>query len=100
MEKIQPLDYRHQQTVIQRTQEYLDKATGIFGRNFDPIAVVFDLKGKSAGMYRYSGLNREIRYNPWVFSKYLNDNLANTVPHEVAHYVINMIYGTQVRPHG
>jgi len=63
--------------------------------------VLFDLKGRSAGMYRVAGHRRVIRYNPYLFAKYPQDNLAVTVPHEVAHYVTDVLFGLRrVRPHG
>lgn len=52
-------------------------------------------------MYRVRNGERVIRYNPFIFAKYFNDNLAQTVPHEVAHYIADMVYGFRnIRPHG
>jgi SprT protein len=52
-------------------------------------------------MYRVHRGERRIRYNPYIFAKYFEDNLANTVPHEVAHYITDLRYGLgNVRPHG
>ena len=62
-------------------------------------------------MYVVSGrglsIHRKIRYNPWLFGKYFEDNLRDTVPHEVAHYVTEQLYGrgngrsgSGVLPHG
>lgn len=52
-------------------------------------------------MYRVTKNQRQIRYNPYIFSKYFDDNLAVTVPHEVAHYVADVVYGIKnIRPHG
>lgn len=43
----------------------------------------------------------EIRYNPYIFAKYFEENLADTVPHEVAHYIADRLYGIRcIRPHG
>jgi SprT protein len=44
---------------------------------------------------------REIRYNPYIFSKYFEDNFNTTIPHEVAHYISDIVYGLKnIRPHG
>lgn len=44
---------------------------------------------------------REIRYNPYIFAKYFADNFATTIPHEVAHYVSDIVYGLKnIKPHG
>jgi SprT protein len=52
-------------------------------------------------MYRVRGDERVIRFNPWIFAKYPEDSFANTVPHEVAHYVADCCYGLRrIKPHG
>ncbi len=52
-------------------------------------------------MYHVHGRKRYIRYNPYIFAKYFDDNLQHTVPHEVAHYIADMIYGIKnIKPHG
>ena len=65
------------------------------------IPVLFDLTGKSAGMYRVKAGQRVIRYNPYVFAKYFDDNFSETIPHEVAHYVTDILNGLRsIKPHG
>lgn len=92
---------RQQQHVIDATLRQIHRAAKLFGRPFMPIPVLFDLRGRVAGMYRVRGRERVIRYNPYLFAKYFDDNLKETVPHEVAHYVIDMLYGAyRVKPHG
>lgn len=77
------------------------RAAEIWAHRFETPLVLFDLRGRAAGMYRVSGRQRVIRYNPWLFAKYPDDNLAITVPHEVAHYVTDCLHGLRrVRPHG
>ncbi len=52
-------------------------------------------------MYRVRAREKVIRFNPWIFAKYYEDNLATTVPHEVAHYLTDCLYGLgRIRPHG
>ena len=86
---------------IERTGFYIEQAGDIFNRSFPAVKVLFDLSGRAAGIYRVRQDVREIRYNPWIFSKFFDDNLANTVPHEVAHYVADRVYGqARIRPHG
>ncbi len=86
--------------VIDGTHRIIDTAGRLFGRKFDYVPVLFNLSGRSAGMYRRVNGRGEIRYNPHVFDRYFVDNLANTVPHEVAHYVVDKMYRRRVRPHG
>lgn len=84
---------------------YIKQADQLFAIRSKAVEIVFNLKGRSAGMYRVKRNiichKREIRYNPYIFSKYFDDNFKTTIPHEVAHYVSDIIYGlNNIRPHG
>ncbi len=82
------------------TSTWLQRARALFGLALPEIPVRFDLQGQTAGMYRARGGRREIRYNPLVFAHWYRENLADTVPHEVAHYVVDVLHGRHARPHG
>lgn len=98
---IEPISPQQQQRVVDITHAYVMRAESLFNRTFTSIPVLFDLKGRAAGMYRVKRGQREIRYNPYLFAKYYDDNLATTIPHEVAHYVTDVVYGlSTIRPHG
>ena len=98
---IEPLDARRRQQVSCITAEYITRAERTYYRELPPIPVLFDLKGRAAGMYRVVSRERVIRYNPYIFAKYFDDNLVTTIPHEVAHYVVDMMYDARnVKPHG
>jgi SprT protein len=97
---IEPIGPEQQQRVLDRTEHFICLAEQCFGRKFERIPVLFDLRGTSAGMYKVLGKRCWIRYNPWIFSKYFDLNLADTVPHEVAHYIVNMVHGRRAKPHG
>jgi len=102
---VQPITADQQQQVIEETRTYIKQAVKLFDLKNANIEIVFNLKGRSAGMYRVKRNifrhQREIRYNPYIFSKYFADNFKTTIPHEVAHYVSDMIYGLHnIRPHG
>jgi SprT protein len=87
--------------VVEQTASRIEQASDLFARNFSVIPVLFDLRGRAAGMYRVRNAERVIRYNPFIFERYFEDNLAQTVPHEVAHYVADIVYGFRnIRPHG
>jgi SprT protein len=101
MNSIEPLSPAQQRLVIARTTEFIQRAETVFNRKFEIIPVSFDLKGRAAGMYRIQRNRGQIRYNSFLFSKYFDDNLAVTVPHEVAHYITDAVYGLRnIRPHG
>ncbi|MBQ0719742.1 MAG: SprT-like domain-containing protein [Gammaproteobacteria bacterium] len=98
---IAPINAAQQAQVLDKTQATLALAERQYGRQFTAIPVLFDLRGRCSGMYRVRGKERVIRFNPHIFAKYFSDNLATTVPHEVAHYVSDCLYGLgDIRPHG
>ena len=98
---IEPIVESRQEQVIEETAHFIRSASDYYGRKIKEIPVLFDLTGKSAGMYRVKAGQRVIRYNPYVFAKYFDDNFNETIPHEVAHYVTDILYGLRkIRPHG
>jgi len=100
-EIVQPITAEQQTQVIKQTEIYIGKAAALFSMKLKSVEITFDLKGRTAGMYRVYGNKREIRYNPYIFSKYFDDNFNTTVPHEVAHYITDIIYGLgKIKPHG
>ena len=87
--------------MVSRTKQVIDRAASLLDIRLDPIPVVFDLRGRGAGMYKACGDERCIRYNPWVFAVSFEHHLEQTVPHEVAHYAVDRQYGIdRVKPHG
>ncbi len=106
---IPPLSTEKQQQVIEQTHAYIEQAVDLFNIKHNAVEISFNLKGRAAGMYRvrrhsgwhFAELKREIRYNSFIFSKYYDDNFNTTIPHEVAHYVSDIIYGLKnIKPHG
>jgi len=91
-----------QQAEVRReTERYIGRATQLLDYPFPTIPVLFDLRGTTAGMFKVAGDHCCIRYNPWIFSKYFPENLAGTVPHEVAHYIVHVLYSRRrTKPHG
>lgn len=105
MGHIRPLSTEKQNLVIEETHKYIAQVNKQFQLSNTTINVNFNLKGRTAGMYRagrkFLVHSREIRYNPYIFAKYFNDNFQNTIPHEVAHYICERIYGLRnIKPHG
>lgn len=98
---VQPIDTTRRSEVLHRTEAFICDAEALFGRRFERVPVLFDLKGRSAGMFKILGKQRFIRYNPWIFAKYYEENLRDTVPHEVAHYIVHEVYPRRgTKPHG
>lgn len=96
-----PCDALQRARVVAVTGECIARAGRLYGRVFPEIPVRFDLEGRAAGMYQVRGRQQVIRYNPYLFARFPRDSLEVTVPHEVAHYITDMLYGMyRVRPHG
>lgn len=87
--------------VTSATMQLIRTAAQRYAVALPEVAVVFDLRGTSAGMYCVRNRERWIRYNPWIFARHFEDNLRDTVAHEVAHYVVDRLFGRRgVKPHG
>lgn len=98
---IEPIDAQQRTQVCQATARCLLRAGEHYRRDFAAIPVRFDLRGRAAGMYRVRNGQRCIRYNPYILARYFEAGLRQTVPHEVAHYVTDLLHGLRrVRPHG
>jgi SprT protein len=96
-----PIDDQQQQQVCRETLACLQRAERLFRLGHKPIPVLFDLTGRAAGMYRVERRRAVIRYNPYIFARHFEHGLQTTVPHEVAHYITDRLYGlAHVRPHG
>lgn len=105
------LNPQQQAKVIVETEKFIKLAAQYFNKDFPFIPVLFDLKGQTVGMYKRTSQKQVIRYNPAIFAKYFDDNVQVTVPHEVAHYIVDAYYRSgllnrlrnhrkSIRPHG
>lgn len=68
--------------------------------SLDVIPIHFDLRGKTSGMFCYRDGQAYFRFNEAIFSRYFEDSIEQTVPHEVAHYVVFRRYIRRKKPHG
>ena len=97
----EPLDSAARERVVKATSLWLERAAAIYGRRFARPQLRFDLAGTCAGQYCARDRERTIRYNPWIFQRHFEASLRETVPHEVAHLVVDSLWGLgRVRPHG
>ena len=96
-----PIDSAQKAQVEHRTRMLIDSLQSDFSCSWPQPLINFDLIGKTAGMYRVKGKHIEIRYNPYIFAKYFEENLRETVAHEVAHYACDHLYRRgSIKPHG
>lgn len=100
-DSVQPIREARRLEVRAATLACIRLAEASLGGSLPQVGIHFDLSGGTAGMFRVRDGLREIRYNPWIFAKYWQENLASTVPHEVAHFIVHETRGRRrVRPHG
>lgn len=98
---ITPISEQQQAEVVAATNHCIARASRLYGQTFEAVPIDFDLSGRCAGMYQVRGSMRRIRFNPWLFAKYYQDSIGDTVIHEVAHYIVDRLYGLKrVKPHG
>jgi SprT protein len=80
------------------------KAESYFGESIPRPKIRYDLKGQTAGMSCFA--KGYVRMNVPLAVRNREDFLANTVPHEIAHWVQRWKYGyrngfgNKIRPHG
>ncbi len=67
--RVTPVDSEQCGRIIEHTSDCLDHAARELDTSFEPVAVYFNLRGRSAGMYCVDGHDRFIRYNPWLFAR-------------------------------
>ncbi len=101
MPLIKPITCLQKQQVVDKTTGCIQQVNKIYKIKIKPVTIDFDLSGRCSGMYIVRNTQRRIRYNPYIFSKYFDESLASTIPHEVAHYATDIIYGIRnIKPHG
>jgi SprT protein len=84
-----------------RTGLLIAEAPRLIGRSAASPETRFDLRGQAAGQFRMeAGRRPVIRYNIELLTRHPTDFLAQTVPHEVAHYLVYLRFGSDARPHG
>ncbi len=86
--------------IVATTQDYIDRANAAFGLRLPPLPILFDIEGAAWGYYVRQGDRRWFRYNPALFARHFDEGLRDTIPHEVAHYVVDRRYRRRCKPHG
>ena len=98
---IKPINDRQKLEVVQQTGHFIRLAEKRYDCSLPDIPLKFDLTGRASGMYVVRNTDRYFRFNPYLFAKYYDDALSSTIPHEVAHYVTDVLYGLRkIKPHG
>jgi len=99
--RIAGLDADQAVQVRAEVAERFQQAALHYAVGFCVCPVRFDLSGGTAGMHCVRGSSSWLRFNPWLFARYWEDSLRNTVAHEVAHAVVWQRFPRRrLRPHG
>ncbi len=85
---------------LAQTTALLAAGSTLIARPVPRPRITFDLRGRSAGQFRVDGGEASIRYNCALLAREEAQFLAQTVPHEVAHYLAYLRFGCHIRPHG
>ena len=99
------LDQAQEILVIEKATSCLSTANRATGSSLSLPLIVFDLRGRAAGQFRIREGAPQLRFNTAIFARYFDDNLEQTVPHEVAHYLVYELFmkkapGRRIMPHG
>jgi len=88
--------------LFEELKRCLSVCDAFFKRTFRCDYVLLNLRGKSAGQYRYDPRRRTstLRFNKALLDYYGAQFIEETVGHEVAHLVVHQYYGRNVKPHG
>ncbi|MEJ2316337.1 MAG: SprT-like domain-containing protein [Gammaproteobacteria bacterium] len=98
------LDERQKRLVARQVRQCIKRASDALGCRLTLPDIHFDLQGRAAGQFCLRQNTLQLRFNSALFSRYFDENLAQTVPHEVAHYLVYVLFmktrKKRVRPHG
>lgn len=88
--------------VTEKVRKSIEIAEKHYSRQFRLDALLFDLKGRSAGQWKYSRKDNShtIRINRVLLEEDPQAVINQTAPHEVAHLVTYQVYGRRVAAHG
>jgi SprT protein len=96
-----PLSSRQCTLITTETQRFIDQTHQHFSLKPRQVSISFDVKGSAWGYFAKKGNNYFIRYNPFLFGRYFEEGIKDTIPHEVAHYAVTRLTPHQrCKPHG
>lgn len=100
---VSPLLLSEQQCsiIVTETEHLIEATHQHYSLRPRPVTVSLNVKGRAWGYFVQKGSDYFIRYNPFLFARYFNDGIKDTVPHEVAHYAVARLNPRRrYRPHG
>ena len=96
-----PLTKAQRAAIVAATNQHIDHARQRYRLDLPELDIRFDVFGASWGYYVRKGHQRWLRFNPLLFALHFDEGLRDTVPHEVAHYVVDCRFPRRrCKPHG
>lgn len=94
---------KHQQ-LVEKMDRCFVKAANVLDEAFIVPKLTFNIRGFNLAGRAHFGKN-ELQLNPLFVQHYWRDTLHDTVPHEVAHFIVKQLerqghYAGKVKPHG
>lgn len=95
------LDSTRRNAIIAATHHRIAQARQHYQLALPELEIRFDVSGAAWGYYVRKGQQRWFRFNPQLFALHFDEGLQDTIPHEVAHYVVDLRYPhRRCKPHG
>ncbi len=99
------IDHELKEACSQALGRYVEQANAYYRRRMPLPKLLFDLRGATAGQMVAQRVTRSrteysIRLNSALLKQHVHYFTAQVLPHEVAHMVVDWIYGRRVRAHG
>jgi SprT protein len=98
------LDETQKKRIENRALECLGTASARLEHPFELPEIRYDLRGRAAGQFLVRDKLPRLRFNGELFARYFEENLEETVPHEIAHYIVYELFmknrRVRVLPHG
>ncbi|HFD87981.1 MAG TPA: hypothetical protein ENJ35_09940 [Gammaproteobacteria bacterium] len=95
-----PLSEKQIAIIRKKTTECITKANKHYKLKLQPLDIHFDVHGTSWGYFVRKNGHCLLRYNPTLFARHFREGLEDTIPHEVAHYVVDQRFQRRRKPHG
>lgn len=98
------MDEHQKERIKQRACECLETASAHLETRFDLPEIRFNLRGRAAGQFVLRNNIPLLRFNDELFARYFDENLEETVPHEIAHFIVYELFmknaKRRILPHG
>ena len=95
------LSIQQRSQVVLETERLVDQVHKHYSLKPKTVSISFDVKGSAWGYFVIQRRDYYIRYNPFLFARYFDDGIKDTIPHEVAHYAVARTNPRRrCKPHG